>query len=81
MEIFKSRYTPNLKNGKDVGFSIGDMILYKPAGQSPVRAKIVSDRRSHKSVDKLGYDAIFADDGNQWFAVEEQIIDWEGKVK
>lgn len=28
----------------------------------------------------LGYESIFHDDGNRYFAVAKGIIDWEGKV-
>jgi hypothetical protein len=80
MKYLKRKQTPNLNNGKDVEFNIGDMILYKPAGQPPVQAKIVSERGAHTDIDQLGYEAIFADDGELWFASEIQIIDWEGKV-
>lgn len=75
MKIYKSRYTPNLENGKDVGFEIGDVVKYRTRNGEEYVITIDSELMTNEGY--TGYEAIFPD--GRFFAVEEGIYDWEGK--
>lgn len=77
MRVTLSRYTPGLKNGKDVSFEKGEIVSYKTRNGEKYKIKIDSDYMRHSS-GFYGYEAIF-DDGARCFAVAEGIYDWEGK--
>lgn len=77
--VYKSRFTPNLKNGKDVLFEIGEKVIY---GKNKIEIVIDSQIMKHDSApgDRTGYEAIFSDTGERAFASREQILNWEGKI-
>ena len=77
--VYKSRFTPNLKNGQDVQFKKGEIVTY---GKNKVMITIDSDIMSHSQApgDGTGYEAIFHDTGNRYFAARLNIIDWDGKI-
>jgi hypothetical protein len=80
MRVSKSRLTPDLINGEDVSFEKGETVLYKQQNGSVLNIVIDSVYMQHES-GLYGYEAIFSDDGNRYFALSKSIIDWEGKVK
>lgn len=79
VQVFISRFTPGLENGKDVRFRKGDKVMY--GKRNPVEITIDSDRMKHKDApgNGMGYEAIFGDTGERSFASELGIFDWEGK--
>ena len=77
VQVFVSRYTPGLKNGKGVKFEIGETVRYRMRNGHETDITIDSDLCSNMGY--LGYEAIFHDDGGKCFAVDEGIVDWEGK--
>lgn len=80
MTILFSKYTPNRKNGKGVGFSIGDVVTYRMRNGDTFKITIDSELMRHREHQEYtGYEAIFHDDGKRYFAVDEGIIDWDGK--
>jgi len=78
LEIFKSRFTPGLKNGADVSFVIGEKVKYLCWGGEIINITIYSYLMKNSGY--LGYESIFHDDDKIYFAIAEQIIDWEGKI-
>lgn len=78
MKVFKSRFTPNLKNGKDVQFNRDEKVVYDLGKGKTTDIIIKSDYMEHQS-GICGYEALFLDDNDMWFANAEDIIDWEGK--
>lgn len=83
MRITKSRYAPNLKNGKDVGFNIGEVVDYRLRSGEEIKITIDSEYMMNDcdGITHYGYEAIFHDDGQRYFAIEEGIYNWEGKVE
>lgn len=79
MQIYKSRYTPGLKNGKDVAFNKGEKVKYRTRLGECVEIIIDSERVIHDETGLYGYEAIFTDDGKRYFAAEKGIYDWDGK--
>lgn len=77
VQIFVSRHTPGLENGKGVKFEIGETVKYRMRNGHETDITIDSELCSNMGY--LGYEAIFHDDGGRYFAVDEGIIDWEGK--
>ena len=77
--IFKSRYTPNIENGENVKFNIGEVVTYKMRSGKVLDITIDSDYMQH-DCGLYGYEAIFSDDGGRYFAAAEGIVNWEGKV-
>jgi len=77
-QLFKSRFTPDLDNGQDVYFNIGDVVTY---GKNNAICTINSELMTHKLAggDGTGYEAIFSDTGETMFAQRILITDWEGK--
>ena len=73
--VFKSKYTPNLKDGENVHFEKGDKVRYRM--RSGREYDIVIDSDLMENSGYLGYEAIFPD--GRFFAVAKGIIDWEGK--
>lgn len=82
MRITISRYTPNLKNGKNVEFKIGEVVDYKTRSGEKYKITINSERMAKDAEGKTfyGYESIFHDDNEEYFAVEDGIYNWEGKV-
>ena len=78
MKVFVSRYTPGLKNGKDVQFNIGEIVRYRMRSGKELYITIDSELMQNSGF--LGYESIFHDDGKKYFAVAEGIIDWKGKA-
>lgn len=76
--VYISRYSPGLKNGKNVHFEVGETVSYRMRNGEEHQIVIDSDRMAHTGINLLGYEAIF-DDGVRAFAVEDGIYDWEGK--
>ena len=76
--IFKSRYTPNLENGENVKFNIGEVVTYKMRSGKVLDITIDSDYMQHNS-GLYGYEAIFSDNGGRYFAAAKGIVNWEGK--
>jgi hypothetical protein len=74
--IYKSRFTPNLKNGKGVRFEKGEKVRYKT--RDGTEYDIVIDSELMYNSGYFGYEAIFPD--GRFFALEEGIIDWQ-KIK
>lgn len=83
MRIYKSRFTPGLKNGEDVSFNKGEEVTYRLRSGGTIKIIIDSDLMEHAEApgDKTGYESIFSDDGGRYFAVRSAIIDWKGKDK
>jgi hypothetical protein len=79
VNVFKSRYTPDLENGESVNFNIGEKVLYKPRNEAALYMTIDSEYMQHDS-GYFGYEAIFSDNGSRCFAVSKGIVDWDGKV-
>ena len=77
MDVFNSRYTPGLKDGTNVHFQKGETVHYRMRNGEEHDIVIDSARMFHKP-DFYGYEAIF-DDGVRAFAVEQGIVNWEGK--
>lgn len=75
--ILKSKFTPGLKNGKGVCFSIGDVVEYRCSNGTTLECTIDSEYMENE--DYYGYEAIFHDDGERYFAIDEWICDWEGR--
>jgi len=78
MDVFISRFTPNLENGEQVKFNVGERVLYKPRYGPAIDVTIDSEYCEHAS-NVCGYEAIFSNDGNRYFILSKGIIDWEGK--
>lgn len=78
MKIFVSRYTQGLKNGKDVQFEIGETVRYRMINGEEIDITINSELMENNGL--LGYESVFHDDGQTYFAFAEGIIDWEGKA-
>ena len=79
MQIYKSRFTPGLKNGEDVKFEIGEKVKYRTRAGEDFVITIASERMRHYPSGLLGYEAIFPDDGQKYFAAGKGIYDWDGK--
>ena len=79
MMIYKSRYTPNLENGKDVSFLRNEVVKYKLMNGIILEITIDSEIMKHSTSGKLGYESIFSDDEKRYFAESDRIVDWEGK--
>jgi hypothetical protein len=79
VQIYKSRYTPGLKNGEDVYFNKGERVRYRMRNGCELDIIIDCDDRMVSMNDSIGYEAIFTDDGKRYFAVAKGIINWEGK--
>ena len=75
-KIFKDKNTPNLKNGRDVKFEIGDKVTYK-ALNGEVYDNVIIDSEYAQNQKRFGYEALFED--GRFFISAEGIIDWEGK--
>ena len=75
IEISISRYTPGAKNGVGIAFKKGEKVRYRM--RNGTEYDIVIDSELMKNSGYLGYEAIFPD--GRFFAVDEGIIDWEGK--
>jgi hypothetical protein len=80
--VYRSRFTPGLKDGSDVSFNKGETVTYRMRDGTTVKITIDSDIMKHDQApgDKTGYESIFHDTGERSFAVRSGIIDWEGKV-
>ncbi len=79
MDVSRSRYTPGLKNGSEVRFSIGENVLYQLRTGEKMIIRIITERLKSKCGKYFGYEAIYSDDGHLYFAVDQGIIDWDGK--
>ena len=79
MQIYRSRFTPGLENVEHVGFDKGDIVKYRCRDGNVINITIDSERKMG-GLDILGYEAIFSDDGNRYFAAAYGIIDWVGKI-
>lgn len=79
VQVYSSRYTPNV-TGDEVHFEIGEIVQYKLVSGNVLDIRIDSERMKHAGCPNLGYEAIFSDDGNRYFADGKRIIDWKGKV-
>ena len=79
MMIFKSRFTPGMKDGRDVSFTKGETVTTRSESGKIEKAIINSDLKSHDEApgDKTGYECIFPD--GEFFVPREGIIDWVGK--
>lgn len=77
--VYISRFTPGLKNGKNVSFEKGEAVTY---GKKKVKITIDSDLARHDQApgDGTGYESIFHDTKERAFASREGIVDWDGKV-
>jgi hypothetical protein len=76
--VFKSRFTPGLKNATDVRLRKGDKVTYQNLSGATETAVIDSELMQHES-GPYGYEAVFDGDGKRGFAVEERIVGWDGK--
>lgn len=75
MLLFKSRYTPGLKNGKGVYFEKGEKVRYRM--RDGTEYDIIIDSELMNNSGYWGFEAIFPD--GRYFAADEGIIDWDGK--
>lgn len=73
-----SRFTPGLKNAKDVGLQPGDKITYRLLNGTDCTGTIKSEFCQHTN-GRYGYETFFDDIGSLQFADEERIIGWDGK--
>lgn len=82
MMISRSRFTPGMKDGRDVSFDRGEVVTYRTRNGDTVEITIDSEimRNAEAPGDGTGYESIFHDDGQRYFASRQQIIDWNGKV-
>ena len=82
MRITLSRYTPNLQNGENVNFDIGEVVDYRLRSGEEIKITIDSEYMMNESDGEIhyGYEAIFHDDGKRYFAAAKGIYNWEGKV-
>lgn len=80
--VYRSRFTPGLKDGRDVSFDVGETVTYRMKNGSTVKITIDSETMEHDQApgDKTGYEAIFQDSGERYFAPRRGIIDWAGKA-
>lgn len=85
MNVTYSRFTPNLPNGENVSFHIGEKVVYKEI-KSGNLVEIIIDSNlvlannhagAHKG--KPSYDCIFTDTGERAGAIADRIIWWKGK--
>lgn len=79
VEVYKSRFTPGLKDGRDVHFELGETVQFKGMGGEIHDVVIDSVRMSHAQLpdDELGYEVLFPD--GRHFIRAMQIVGWEGK--
>ena len=82
MMVYRSRFTPGLKDGKDVSFEQGEVVTYRTRDGKGTKITIESDLMEHPDApgDHTGYDSVFHDTGKRAFASRQGILDWEGKV-
>lgn len=80
MRIYNSRFTPWIKAG-DIKLKIGEIVQYQLKNGTIVDITIDSDSMSHSECNCLGFEAISSDDGERYFALGDQIVNWKGKVK
>jgi len=78
MRVCISRYSNNAKNGKDVSFNKGETVTYKLKNGTTLPIKIDSELMKSQE-GTFGYEAVFSDDNQKWFAESDRIIDWDGK--
>lgn len=78
MDVSRSRHTPGLKDGASVRFEKGEKVHYRMRDGTEYDIVIKSERMKHTS-GFYGYESSFPD-GALCFAVEQGIIDWEGKL-
>jgi hypothetical protein len=80
--VYRSRFTPGLRNGADVSFDKGEVVTYRTRSGSTVKITIDSGLKSHALApgDHTGYECIFHDNWEKAFASREGIIGWEGKA-
>lgn len=79
IQVYKSKFTPGA-TGDQIHFRIGEIVKYQLRNGDIIDIKIDSERMSHDNCDVLGYEAIFLDDNQKYFARGDKIIGWEGKV-
>lgn len=75
--VFKSRFTPNLENGEDVQFNKGEKVKYRTL-KGEIK-DIIIDSELMTNSNYYGYESIFLDDNERYFAISKGIIYWEGK--
>lgn len=78
MQIYKSRFTPNV-TGDEISLEIGEIVKYQLKDKI-IDIKINSERMCHDKCKNLGYEAIFLDDNQRYFADGKRIIWWKGKT-
>ena len=79
MQIFKSRFTPNV-TGDEISLSKGEKVKYQLKNGDVIDAIIDSERMEHAACQNLGYEAITLDDNERNFIDGKRIIWWEGKM-
>jgi hypothetical protein len=76
MGIYKSRHTPDLKNGKDVHFAFGERCVYERRNGKIINIIIASEIMSHDECPSGGYESLFLDSNELYFASAAQILKW-----
>ena len=79
MQIFSSRFTPNV-TGDEISLNKGEKVKYQLLNGNVIDAIIDSERMSHNACHNLGYEAITLDDNERYFIDGKRIIWWEGKT-
>jgi hypothetical protein len=78
MNIYRSRFTPNIK-GSQTYFEIGEKVTYQSPDGKAEQVAINSDLLTHKgTASGLYYEAICAD-GKLRAIDPDRIVNWEGK--
>jgi len=79
MQIFSSRFTPNV-TGDEISLNKGEKVKYQLLNGNIIDAIIDSERMSHNACPNLGYEAITLDDNERNFIDGKRIVWWEGKM-
>ena len=79
MQIFSSRFTPNV-TGDEISLAKGEIVKYQLMSGNIIYAIIDSERMTHKQCETYGYEAIRLDDNQRVFIDGKRIVWWAGKM-
>jgi len=80
MPVYKSKFTKGI-TADETCFSKGETVRYQLRSGGELDIIIDSERMYVKDNGEVlfGYESIFSDDNQRYFACEKGIINWEGK--